>query len=147
MRRAALHFEHIKRRNTDIEMLAHGPLIERIRRARQLDLAMQRLVRHAKQRAIGHPKPEPLRRNRAALHIHRNRAGEIDPASLLRPAQFPVPVIISHNCTGTKPPLERLAAIPVTLAAASCSATCTSASAGIGISVGTTLSRMPSSRK
>ena len=40
MRRAALSLQHIERRNTDIEMLAHGTLIERIRRARELDLAM-----------------------------------------------------------------------------------------------------------
>lgn len=49
----------------DAEMFAHGTLVEGIRGAGQFDLAMQRLVGNAEQRAVGHPEAKALRRDGA----------------------------------------------------------------------------------
>ena len=64
-------------------MLADRAVVEGVGRARQLDLAMQRLVGDAKQRAVGHAQPEALRRDGADLHVDRDGARNVDAPALL----------------------------------------------------------------
>src|SRR5690606_1704714 len=52
--------QQFQRRNAYVQMLGHRPLIEGPRRPRQLQLAVQRLVRHAQQGAVGNPQPVAL---------------------------------------------------------------------------------------
>src|SRR3954470_10190769 len=53
----ALAAQDVERGKSNLQVLTDGPLIKSAGRARQLDLAMQRLVRDAKQRAVGHTQP------------------------------------------------------------------------------------------
>src|SRR5215467_15222415 len=46
--------QEIERRQTDLEVLGHRPLVEGIGGPRQLDLAVQWLVGHAQQRTVRH---------------------------------------------------------------------------------------------
>ena len=77
--------------------------------AGQLDLAMQRLVGDAEQGAVGHAQSIALRGQRAALHVHRNGARQVDPPPLLRPAQLPVAVVVGDHRAGAQPLLQRIA--------------------------------------
>jgi len=62
------------RLKADLKMGCDGFLIEFVCLTRQLDLAMQWLVRNAEQGAIRNPETVSLGRNRRALHLDRNRA-------------------------------------------------------------------------
>src|SRR6476660_6510852 len=90
MQRLPAHAQEIERLEADLEVLSHRALVEGVGGARQLDLAVQRLVGDAQQRAIGHPQPVAVGGDRAALHVDRNRTGEVDAAPLLGVAQLPV---------------------------------------------------------
>ena len=74
MQRVAALAQQIERSETDLEMLGHRTLVEGVGGARQLDLAVKGLVRHAEQRALGHAKPVAVGRDRAALHVNGDRA-------------------------------------------------------------------------
>jgi uncharacterized protein len=73
------------RLDADLEVLVHGPLVEGVGRARQLDLAMQRLVGDAEQGAVGHAQPVALRGDGARFHVDRDGARLVD-ALALRPS-------------------------------------------------------------
>ncbi len=53
--------QHVECRQSHLEMLRDGPVVERIGGARQLDLAVERLVGDAEQRAVGYAEAEALR--------------------------------------------------------------------------------------
>lgn len=94
----------------DHQMLADGPVVEGIGSARQFDLAMQRLVGDAEQGAIGHAQAITLRRDGPRFHVDGDGARQVDAAALLRPAQFPVAVVIGDDGAGAQPRFELLAA-------------------------------------
>ena len=139
--------EQIECGKADLQMLGDRRLVESARRPRQLDLAMQRLVRDAKKRAVGHPQAKALGRNRAALHVDGDGAREVDALAFLREAQLPIAVVVGDDGARAEPLLQCVAAMSGDGAAASCSATWTSASAGIGTLGGTRSSRMWSWRR
>ena len=72
---------------------------------------MQGLVGDAEQRAVRHAQPVALRCQRGAFHVDRDGAAVIDAPPLLRPAQFPVAVVVAHHRAGAQPPLQRIAAL------------------------------------
>src|SRR3954447_19949046 len=106
MQGRALAPQDVERGQANLKVLANSPLVKGIRRTRQLDLSMQRLVGNTEQRPIRHPQPVALRRNRAALHVHSDGPGQIDPPSLLRPAQLPVAIVVGDDRSGSQPPLQ-----------------------------------------
>src|SRR5215472_303296 len=112
MEAIAALLEQAERGKADLEMLGYSRLIERARRPRKLNLPVQRLVRDAKQRAIGNAQAKSLSGDRAALHVDGNRAREIDAPALLCKAQFPIAVVIGDDGAGAQALLQRLAAIP-----------------------------------
>jgi ureidoglycolate hydrolase len=79
-----LFAQDVEGRDADRQMLADRTLVEGGRGAGQLDFAMQGLVGHTEERAVWHAQPVALRRQRAALHVHRDGAGEIDAQPFLR---------------------------------------------------------------
>src|SRR5271157_4943841 len=97
-------FEQVESGKADLQMLGHRRLVKSARRPRQLDLAVERLIRDAQQRAIGDAKTKALRRNRAAFHVDRNGARKVDAFSFLREAQFPIPVVIGYDGARAQPP-------------------------------------------
>src|SRR6478752_5207761 len=74
-------FEKVESGEPDLQMLSDRRLVESACRARQLDLAMERLIRDAEQRAIGDPQPEALRGDGAAFHVDGDGAGQVDALS------------------------------------------------------------------
>ena len=111
MQRGVLALQHLQRGNADLQVLPDRALVERVGGARQLDLAVQRLVGDAEQRPIGHAHAEALRRDRRRFHVDRDGARQVDAAALLRPAQLPVSVVVGDDGAGAQPPLQRLAAV------------------------------------
>ena len=103
--------QRVERREADLQMLADRALVEGVGRARQLDLAVQRLVGDAEQRAVGHAQAIALRGDGAALHVDGDGAGQVDAPALLRPAQLPVAVVVGHDGAGAQALLQRVAAL------------------------------------
>ena len=106
---AALAAQDVERRKADHQVLADRALVEGVGGAGQLDLAMQRLVGDAEQRAVGHAQPVALRRDGAALHVDRDGARQVDLAPLLAPAQLPVAVVVGHDRAGAQALLQLVA--------------------------------------
>src|SRR5438477_358140 len=75
--------QDLERREADLEMLADRAVVEARCGARQLDLAVQRLVGDAEQRAVRHAQPKSLRRDRARFHVDRYGARDVDAPTLL----------------------------------------------------------------
>ena len=71
---AFLRFQPFERVKSDLEMLADAPTVELAGHARELDLSVQRLVRDAQQRAVGHTKAETIGRYGGRLHVKRHGA-------------------------------------------------------------------------
>lgn len=69
--------------DADMQVLGDGAFVEGTGRARQFDLAVQRFVRDAQQRAVRHPQTITLGGDGAAFHIHRHGARQVDQRSLL----------------------------------------------------------------
>ncbi len=102
MQRIAPLLQQIEGGEANVEMLSHGRLIERVGRTGQFDLAVQRFIGDAEQRAVGDAKPEALRRDGAALHVDGDGAGEVDATALLGEAQLPISVIVGDDGAGAK---------------------------------------------
>ena len=64
----------LHRAYADFEMLAHLRPVERRCHAGKLQLAMERLVRNAQQRSIGHAEAEAVCGDRRRFHVERDRA-------------------------------------------------------------------------
>ena len=88
---------------------ATARLVEGVGGARQLDLAVQRLVGDAQQRAVGHPQADSLGGDRAALHVDGDGARQVDAPPLLGVAQLPVAVVVGDDGAGAQALLQRLA--------------------------------------
>ena len=114
VQRLAPRLQQLDRCEADLQMLRDGGLVERVGGARQLDLAVQRLVGDAQQRAVGHAQPEALRGDRAALHVDGDGARQVDPPPLLGEAQLPVAIVVGDDGAGAQPRLQRVALWPVT---------------------------------
>ena len=84
-------------------------LVKRVGGAGQLDLAVERLVRDAEQRAVGDAQAIALGRDGAALHVDRDGAGEIDLPPLLAPAELPVAVVVGDDRAGAQALLQLVA--------------------------------------
>src|SRR4029077_14960846 len=67
-----LRLELLQRLETDLEVLSVSLGRELAGHARELDLAMQRLVRHAKQCAVGNPKTKAVRSDGGRFHVERD---------------------------------------------------------------------------
>ena len=70
VQRTELAAQNVERGQPDAEVFAERALVERAGAAGQLDLAVQRLVGDAQQRAVRHAQAVSLRRQRAGLHVH-----------------------------------------------------------------------------
>ena len=108
---SSLALQEADRCDADLQMLADGALVEGVRGAGQLDLAMQRLVGDAKQRAVGHAHAKALGGDGRQFHVDGDGARDIDAPALLRPAQFPVAVVVGDDGAGAQAPLQRFAAV------------------------------------
>ena len=91
--------------------LGHCPLVEGVGGARQLDLAVERLVGHTEERAVGNPQAVALRRDGAALHVDADGAGQVDPPPLLAEAELPVAVVVGHHRARAQAPLQVVAGL------------------------------------
>src|SRR5579872_3598724 len=109
--RIVLTLQEADRGDADLQMFGDGPLVEGVRGAGKLDLAVQRLVRDAEQRAIGHAHAEALGGDGRRFHVDGDGARDVDEAALLRPAQFPVAVVVGYDGAGAQAALQRFAAI------------------------------------
>jgi hypothetical protein len=69
-----LLLEPLQRLEADLEMLADALAIELAGHARELDLAMQRLVGDAQQRTVGHPEAIAVGGDRRRFHVERDGA-------------------------------------------------------------------------
>src|SRR5688500_14664063 len=69
----AVALQDSKGLDSDPQVLADRPLIEGVGLARQLDLAVERLVRDAQQGPVRHPEAIALGRDRRRFHVDRNR--------------------------------------------------------------------------
>src|SRR5438105_10297165 len=105
------HFGQLLHRlDTDSKMLRHLPLVEFRRHAGQLQLAMQRLVGDAEQRAMGHPEAEAVGSDGGRLHVERDGSGlrqTLHRSALV--AQFPVAVVDGGDCAGAHDALQIIA--------------------------------------
>src|SRR4051812_41610977 len=70
----ARQLELVDRGDADAQMLGDGAFVEAVGLARQLDLAMDRLVRDAEQGAVRHAETEALGGERRRFHVDRDRA-------------------------------------------------------------------------
>ncbi|MPL60802.1 hypothetical protein SDC9_06364 [bioreactor metagenome] len=100
----------LHRAHTDQQVIGHLGAIEFGRHAGQLQLAVQRLVRNAQKRAVGHAEAEAVRRDRCRFHV------EPDGARLAQPvhraglvAQLPVAVGDGGDGAGAHDPLQLVA--------------------------------------
>src|SRR5271157_914222 len=112
MQGIAAFLEQVESGKPDLQMLGNRGLVERARRPRQLDLAMQRLIGNAKQRAVGDAQAEALCRDGAALHVDGNGARQVDALPFLREAQFPIAVVVGDDGSGAQALLQRVARMP-----------------------------------
>ena len=89
------------RTHADEQMLVDAFAVELVRHPRQLDLAVQWLIAHAKQRAVGHPKTEAVGGNCRALHVQGDRSPLAETAHrrALRP-QLPVAIVGAGHRAG-----------------------------------------------
>ncbi len=110
MQRVQLGAQQVQRSDADLQVLAHRTFVERIRRTRQLDFAVQRLVGYAQQGAVRHTQAITLSGDGAAFHVDRHCARQVDQRTFLRPAQFPVTVVIGQHRAGAQALLELFAA-------------------------------------
>src|SRR5450759_5375295 len=69
-----LRFQFIERVEAYLEMLADPLTVEFTSHAGELDLSMQRFIRDAEQRAVGHAKAETIRCDGGRLHVKRDGA-------------------------------------------------------------------------
>ena len=75
--------------------------------AGQLDLAVQRLVAHAKQGAVGHPKTKAVGGNGGAFHVQRHGAALAEaPLRCVVGQQFPIAVVGAGHGAGAHQALE-----------------------------------------
>ena len=66
--------EQFHRADSDHQVAPDLGFIEIRCHAGQLEFAVQRFVGDTEQRAVGHPEPEPVRRDGRAFHVERDRA-------------------------------------------------------------------------
>ena len=78
--RVALELQQRDGLDPDAQMLADRPLVEGVGLAGQLKLAVERLVRHAQQRPIGHAEAVALRGDGRRFHVDRDRAALVEAA-------------------------------------------------------------------
>ena len=95
--------------DADVQVLGNRAFVKAVGLAGQLDLAMQRLVRYAEQRAIGHPEAVTLGGDGGGFHVDGDGAGLVEAQRRAREAQLPVAIIGGHHGAGAQPRLERLA--------------------------------------
>ena len=139
--------QEAERLDADPEVLADRALVEVVGLPGQLELAVDRLVRHAEQSPVGHAEAVALRGDSRRFHVDRDRPALVEALAdwVKRSSQLRSSVVT------TVPVRRRVFTLssspPVTSTAASNSALCTSAIAGSGISAGSTSSRTWSSRK
>src|SRR3546814_1942093 len=82
-------------------------LIKAIGLTRQFQFAMDRLVRNAEQRSIGHAEAIALRRDGGGLHVDAHGSRQAEPQGRTRIAQFPVAVVGRHDRARAQATLER----------------------------------------
>jgi hypothetical protein len=134
--------------HADAQVLVDPLAVEVVGHAGQLDLAVQRLVADAQQRAVGHAEAEAVGGNGGAFHVQRHRAALAEAALGARWCAAAVPSCGCRcwprcRCAGSS---SARSPSCVTSATACSSATCTSASAGIGTHSGRSSSSTWSSR-
>src|SRR5579883_1063743 len=101
-----LVLEPLQRLQPDLEMLSDTLAIELARHARELDLAMQRLVGDAQQRAVGHAEAVAVGGDRGGLHVERDRARLRHAPDHLGAADFPIAVVDARDRSGPHQALE-----------------------------------------
>src|SRR5215216_5572271 len=106
MKSGAVRPENIEGGEADHQMLADRALVKGVGGAWQFDLAMERLVGNAKQRAIGHAQPITLGGHGAGFHVNRDRPGKIDTAAFVAPAQLPIAVVVGNYGAGAQAGLQ-----------------------------------------
>ena len=89
-------------------MLADRALVEGVGLARQLDLAVQRLVGHAEQRPVGHAEAVALGGDGGAFHVDGHRAALVEAQRRQGEAQLPVAVVGGDDRAGAQAPLQLL---------------------------------------
>src|SRR5690606_9283025 len=112
MQRLSTLPQQLKSLQSNLQMLPHRCLVKCVGRTRQFVLAVERLVRDAEESAVRHAEAISIGSDRAAFHVDRNGAREIDPPPLLRVAQLPVPIVVGDDRSRPQPLLK-----PVTLLA------------------------------
>ena len=147
VKRIALALEHAERLDSDPQVLADRPVVESVGLAGQLELAVERLVRHAQQGPVGDAEAIALGRDRRRFHVDRDRAALVEAPRREGVAKLPIAVVGGDHRARAQPLLELSSVSPVTSPAASNIAVWTSAMAGIGISTGSMSSSTWSSRK
>ena len=96
--------------DADQQVLVHALAVEVVGHAGQLDLAVQRLVADAQQRAVGHAEAEAVGGNRRAFHVERHGA-RLREAPLRRAGaqQLPVAVVGGGHGAGAQHALQFVA--------------------------------------
>ncbi len=93
--------------HADAQMLVHALAVEVVGHARQLDLAVQRLVGHAQQRAVGHAEAEAVGGDGGAFHVQRHGAALAEaPLGHVVGQQFPIAVVGAGHGAGAHDALE-----------------------------------------
>src|SRR6516225_3492917 len=106
-----------ERVEADLQMLIDTLAVELPSHSGELDLAMQRLVRDAEQRAVRHAEPESIGRDRRRFHVERNGTRLRQTAyGRGRIAELPVAIVDAGDGAGAHNPLELVADEPRHLA-------------------------------
>ena len=99
--------QDLDRAHADAQVLVDALAVELVGHAGQLDLAVQRLVAHAQQGAVGHAEAEAVGRDGGAFHVERHRAALAEAAlRLVAGQQLPVAVVGAGHGAGAHDRLE-----------------------------------------
>ncbi len=106
MQAAAFLAQQVHRGDADLDVFGDGPFVEAVGLARQLDLAVQRLVGHAQERAVGHAEAIALGGDGGRFHVDSHRARLREAQGRGGVAQLPVAVVGGHHRAGAQALLE-----------------------------------------
>lgn len=101
-----LLLEPLQRPQADLEMLADALPVELAGHACELDLAVQRLVGDAQQRAVGHAEAIAVGGDGRRLHVERDGARLRHAPDHRRAADLPVAIVDAGDRAGAHQPLE-----------------------------------------
>ncbi len=106
MQPRAFGTQALARAYADLQVAGDRLLVEHVGLPRQLDLAVERLVGHAQQRAVGDAEAVALRGHGGAFHLDRHRPALRQTQRRLGKAQLPVAVVGGDHGAGAHALLE-----------------------------------------